>query len=242
MVCAGVGAGAQVSSSMGSNGPNLLTANAPFNAERVTRTSLRLQDGAVMTREEHELIGRDAEGRLFDDSFLAPQTGAKAAHFYLIADPVAKRRTTWNDLGKTGFRDVLSSTTHLEITALQSGGIEESHWFPKTKVEVKTEDLGKKMIAGVQATGTRTTTTLPAGESGNSVALTKTEEVWMADDLQLVVAETDTSSISGTRTVTTVSLKKTAPEASRYEVPQDVSFKSMFGSLAPALGRIQNSN
>ncbi|MBA2301952.1 MAG: hypothetical protein H0W08_04895, partial [Acidobacteria bacterium] len=52
---------------------------------------------------------------------------------------------------------------------------------------VRKEDLGLQNIEGVMATGTRTTTTIPAGQIGNPQEIRIVSEQWFSDELQVLV-------------------------------------------------------
>lgn len=210
--------------------PNVLTPGAPFQGERVTKTTMRLQDGSVLVREEHELLGRDADGRFFDESFQPTAPGEAAVHHFVVADPIAKQEVGWTEGSTTAFGSPLQPSTRLNVAALLPDRRVETAQYPKDKSTITTDDLGSKMIEGVVCTGTRTVTTLAAGAIGNSEPLQQSEEQWTANDLQIVMAETDTSPFSGTRTVAMISLKRTAPPADRFNLPQGVVVKE--GPLA----------
>jgi hypothetical protein len=218
-------AAAQTSESFGDpKAPNVLTPGAPFQGERVTKTTMRLQDGSLLVREEHELLGRDADGRFFDESF-QPAALGNTAHHFIVADPIAKRGVNWTEGSTTASVNPLQATTRLNVAALPQDRRIETGQFPKDKTTVTTDDLGSRVINGVVCTGTRTVTTLAAGAIGNSEPLQRSEEVWTSNDLQIVVAETDTSPMLGTRTVTMVSLECTAPPADRFNIPKGLAIK-----------------
>jgi hypothetical protein len=220
-----------------SDGPNCLAPGAPFQGERTTKTVRRLQDGSSLAYEAHELMGRDADGRFIDESY---RTGAGAQaeeRFFVLGDPVAKREVSWTKGAKSGYSHPLSPATHMTISALAPNAREEAVQFPKDKATATTENLGTRTVSGVVATGTRTVTILPAGKNGNDRPLQSSQEVWIANDLQIVVAETDSSSITGTRTVEMLSLERIAPPASRFVVPADLAIKDLPG-MGGVLGGI----
>jgi hypothetical protein len=204
--------------------PNVLTPGVPFQGERVTKTTMRLQGGSLLVREEHELLGRDADGRFFDESF-QPAVSGKTDHHFIVADPIAKRELSWMQGATTASANPLQPSTRLNVTALPLDRRTETALFPKDETTVTTDDLGSKIIGGVMCTGTRTVTTLAAGAIGNAEPLQRSEEVWTANDLQIVVAETDISPMLGTRTVTMVSLERTAPSAGRFNLPKGLAIK-----------------
>jgi hypothetical protein len=209
---------AQTSINFRDDGPNCTTPGAPFQAERLTTTESLLQDGSTLIRNVHEILGRDNDGRFFAESYSSQAADKPGQHFYLIADPTAKRVLSWVGASKTATSSPLLATTHLQVSALPSDPSSETTQFPKDKTTVTMEDLGSGTIAGVLATGTRTVTVVAAGTNGNDQPLRSSQEIWIAKDLQIVVAETDFSPISGTRTVQIVSLTLTAPPSSLFEL------------------------
>lgn len=102
---------AQPAINYASDGPNILIAGAPFQGERVTSVKTSLQDGTEMVHEEHEILGRDADGRFFDDSF--QPTAAKPENYMVLADPTAGRMVFWHQGSQTAFSRPLQPPTHL---------------------------------------------------------------------------------------------------------------------------------
>jgi hypothetical protein len=101
--------------------------------------------------------------------------------------------------------------------------------------EVK-EQLGKQMIEGVEAEGTRTTITIPAGEIGNERAIEIVSERWYSPELQLVVMTRHSDPRSGETTYKLTNINRTEPAKSLFEVPAGFTVKEMkFGepSIAP---------
>lgn len=205
--------------------PNVLTAGVPFRGERVTKTAVRLQDGTLLVREEHELLGRDADGRFFDESFQPSASGEAGKHHFIVADPIAKRELAWTEGATTASSSPLQPSTRLNVAALPINRNIDTAQFAGDRSTSTTDDLRSKMLSGVMCTGTRTVTTLTAGAIGNPQPLQRTEEVWTANDLGIVVAETNSSPFWGTRTVTMISLERTAPPASRFNLPKGLSIK-----------------
>ncbi|HLI78264.1 MAG TPA: hypothetical protein VKV02_15060, partial [Acidobacteriaceae bacterium] len=95
-----------------------------------------------------------------------------------------------------------------------------------------TEALGTQEIAGLQATGTRTTTVLPAGIMGNTEPLRIVHEVWISDALHVPLRELDINPLSGTRTMTTDKAELTPREAVLFHVPAGLTVKVLAGPAA----------
>ena len=103
--------------------------------------------------------------------------------------------------------------------------------------EVK-EQLGKQIIEGVEAEGTRTTVTIPAGEIGNERAIEIVSERWYSPELQLVVMTRHSDPRFGETTYKLTNINRTEPAKSLFEVPAGYTVKEgpQFG---PALGPLR---
>ena len=92
----------------------------------------------------------------------------------------------------------------------------------------KKEDLGKQLVEGVEATGTRTTITIPAGEIGNERAIEIVSERWYSPELQLVVMTRHSDPRMGETTYKLTNINRTEPAKALFEVPADYTIKSGF--------------
>ena len=90
----------------------------------------------------------------------------------------------------------------------------------------KKEDLGKQLIEGVEAEGTRTTITIPAGEIGNERAIEIVSERWYSPELQLVVMTRHSDPRMGETTYKLTNINRNEPAKSLFEVPADYTIKS----------------
>jgi len=86
--------------------------------------------------------------------------------------------------------------------------------------EFKTEDLGTKTIAGIEAHGSRTTRTIPAGEEGNEVPLVTVQEIWRSQKLGLTLMGTMDDPRSGRRTYEVEEFTEGEPDASLFTPPE----------------------
>src|SRR5690242_9216468 len=78
----------------------------------------------------------------------------------------------------------------------------------------KTESLGVQSIDGVNAEGTRTTTTIPAGSIGNEREINIVYEKWYAKDLQLIVMSKHTDPRFGEQTYRLTNIRRDEPQKS----------------------------
>ena len=108
--------------------------------------------------------------------------------------------------------------------------------------EVK-EQLGKQTIEGIEAEGTRTTITIPAGEIGNERAIEIVSERWYSPELQLVVMNRHIDPRSGETTYKLTNINRGEPAKSLFEVPAGYTVKegAHFGpNVAPLPRKRQN--
>jgi hypothetical protein len=91
--------------------------------------------------------------------------------------------------------------------------------------DVKEEQLGKQLIEGVEAEGTRTTVTIPAGEIGNERAIEIVSERWFSPELQLVVMTRNSDPRTGETTYKLTNINRTEPAKSLFEVPSDYTIQ-----------------
>jgi hypothetical protein len=98
----------------------------------------------------------------------------------------------------------------------------------------KTESLGTETIEGIQATGTRSTTTIPSGTIGNDKDLMITHETWYSAELKLVIQSTQSDPRFGQTTYTLKNIQQGQPDETLFQVPADYKTNKIVPRLAPA--------
>ena len=93
------------------------------------------------------------------------------------------------------------------------------------KKNANKESLGKQMIEGVEAEGTRITMTIPAGEIGNDNPINIVSETWFSPELQAVVKSRRSDPRSGETVYTLTNINRSEPAHSLFEVPADYTIK-----------------
>jgi hypothetical protein len=114
-----------------------------------------------------------------------------------------------------------------QFTLRTEAGVGETFVFrskPNNANEVK-QDLGKQNIEGVEAEGTRTTVTIPAGEIGNERAIEIVSERWYSPELQLVVMTRHSDPRTGETTYKLTNINRAEPAKSLFEVPSEYTIK-----------------
>lgn len=98
--------------------------------------------------------------------------------------------------------------------------------FGKDATPPKTESLGKQIFDGVEAEGTRSTMTIPAGQIGNERDINIVNERWYSSELQTVIMSKHSDPRMGDTTYKLTSIKLGDPHPSLFEVPTDYTVTS----------------
>jgi hypothetical protein len=113
---------------------------------------------------------------------------------------------------------------------------------PGTKIskpDVKTESLGKQTIEGVEAEGTRSTATIPAGAIGNEMPISSVTERWYSTELQTVVMSRRSDPRFGETVYRLTNIQRGEQPASLFEVPADYTVSE--NELPPMMKKIQTA-
>src|SRR5687767_7560353 len=167
--------------------------------------------------------GAPGEGQRFE--YKVGQ-GASATTNVIVAAPL-------NAPPQAGTRVPAPTVEHFNLrTEAGAGFVVRTRSSPGNEVK---EQLGKQMIEGVEAEGTRTTVTIPAGQIGNERPIEIVSERWYSPELQLVVMTRYSDPRSGETTYKLTNINRTEPAKSLFEVPAGFTVKEMqFGS--PSVG------
>jgi hypothetical protein len=197
---------------------------APMSGEMIVTRDQSLADGNSIHTQNQTMIYRDSEGRVRREigfELVTPSTGAAKRTMIVITDPVSGNRYMLNPENKTAHQ------MPLHPGKAGHGGPDAMHEMPGpvqlegNAANLKTDQLGTKTISGLQATGTRMTRTIPAGEIGNANPIEVVTERWYSSDLQLPLLMTHKDPMMGTMTTTLVNITRAEPDASLFQVPAD---------------------
>ena len=87
------------------------------------------------------------------------------------------------------------------------------------------ESLGKQVIEGVEAEGTRSTMTIAPGEVGNEQPINIVSERWYSPELQVVVMTRHADPRFGETVYRLTNISRTEPARALFEVPSDYTIK-----------------
>jgi hypothetical protein len=108
-------------------------------------------------------------------------------------------------------------------------------WHDSGEKNAKKESLGKQSVEGVEAEGTRTTVTIPAGEMGNERPIEIVSESWYSPELQVVVMTRHSDPRFGETTYRLTNINRSEPAKSLFEIPADYKVEEapMRGPMQP---------
>ncbi|MEO5925866.1 MAG: hypothetical protein ABIR70_18755 [Bryobacteraceae bacterium] len=221
---------------------------APYSAEAVTETIQTLYDGNRVVQRSSSKQFRDSEGRErreeaapLDVIFITDPVAKVSYTLHpdrKTADKMALDIDPGNRLTITSARTTpfvrASGPVGTGAGAGPGGGIGLATQGGVTSVvnivarapsanTAKEEDLGTRMIEGDEAKGSRTVTTIPAGEIGNDRAIEIVDERWYSPYLQLTVLTRHADPRSGENVYKLVNIQRIEQVRSLFEVPAGYS-------------------
>ena len=235
---------------------------APYSAEAVNETIQTLADGNRIVQHTSAMQYRDAEGRerreetsamgvifitdpvagvrftLHPETRTAEKgatgptertfttTGGGKVFYYASERGVAVKGT-----GEARPLSVVVRGTQVDVA--QPLAIATAGRLATGGNDAKTEQLGTMSIEGVQAQGTRTTTTIAAGEIGNDKPIDIVDERWYSPDLQMTVMTKHSDPRMGETSFALKNINRSSPPSYLFEVPADYSVKS--GPMGPTI-------
>ena len=231
--------------------PGRVVKSAPFSGDVVTQTTQTLADGSHIKQSTTVHVYRDSEGRTrreetLDLSGLAVgANGGTPAQMVFINDPVARSSYAMDPANKTATKtgrgprpagvppqgganadNAGRGPRPRPVAGSDNAGgptprVVQGRANRQNDQNVKTESLGTQMVEGVQAQGTRTTRTIPAGRIGNEQPIQIVTESWYSPELQMVVMRKSSDPRRG-ETVTQVSnISRGEPSSTLFQVPVD---------------------
>jgi len=196
---------------------------APYSAQAVTEHTQVLPDGNTIRTTNTANVYRDSQGRTRREQEIravGPWAAQGGPHKVIsIGDPVGGSVYTLNP--DTQVARQMPFPKHVGA-GRNAGAARQKAENPN----VKTESLGTQVIAGVNAEGTRTTRTIPAGQIGNQAPIVITSERWYSPELQTDVMRKQVNPQFGETTFQLTNIVRAEPDASLFQVPANYSIKS----------------
>jgi hypothetical protein len=222
---------------------------APFCATVTTEHTQSLADGNRIHTTDSSMLCRDGEGRTRREaglSLLGAGQQTSAPKLITIVDPVAGLRYLLDTENKIAQKMPVPPELGVvgpdgpgpghavgkQVTIYQrTGGPGSDVAFNEVmakKVSTdsreaapNSESLGDQTIDGVHVTGTRITTTIPAGKMGNEKPIVVTSERWYSPELKATILTKHDDPWAGELKTELNNVSATEPDASLFTVPAD---------------------
>ena len=224
---------------------------APYSAEAITEMKQTLSDGNRIIRKNTASVYRDSEGRTRREQKLGAigpwAAQGEAAEMIFIHDPVADVHYVLSPADRTARKMTPPrfEASHSEAEPEEQTGF---HWidgedtahgeaghdvtislaaegYRSAAQQVSIESLGTRMIEGVEAEGTRSTMTIPAGEIGNELPIEIVSERWYSAELQTLVASNRNDPRFGEHVYRLIHIQRVEPLPSLFQVPSDYTIQ-----------------
>jgi hypothetical protein len=207
-----------------------LVKGAPYSAQFVTESTQTLGDGTRITRKSNGVVYRNTEGRTRREQTLGAlgpiAVEGEPPQIVFINDPVGGAHYVLDARNHTArklpFRDAPPAPAQSVPSDFNDKGD-----------PVKTESLGKRAIEGIEAEGTRSTITIPAGKIGNDRPLEIISERWYSPELQVVVLSTHHDPFAGDNVYRLTNINRDEPALTLFQVPADYAVVEEDGPPQP---------
>ena len=225
-------------------------AQKPYAAEFKTTTVQRLGNGATITRESKEVVAMDSTGRSVRSITQQDMERDAEPHTFtyvnglgggLPRNSITGVSANWDSRTKQGliinfptgdeqhgcWADALGTirARYDNVPSPQMAAYQVQ--VPDWRKHPKNEDLGTTTIQGVEAMGSRTTITIPAGAVGNDQPLETTSEIWRAPTIyNLTLRSVQNDPRTGVMTRELVSLTQGEPDPAIFQPPDGYEIKT----------------
>jgi hypothetical protein len=207
---------------------------APYSAERVTESVQVLTDGNRIVQRLSEHLYRDALGRSRVESEW------QGSALVQIQDPIQGMSYRLYPEDKAGIRMPIGTPGqpgNATIPAVSAGSgaarVAEklapafAGTAPASDSQRSTRSLGTRQMEGLTVHGTLQTTTIPAGESGNTLPIVSTVESWHARDLKLDLYVKSSDPRTGERIIRIQNIRRAEPSAALFTAPDDYRVRAI---------------
>jgi hypothetical protein len=197
----------------------------PFCAAAETETVRVLEDGNRVTRKNVMRLCRDRDGRSRREQTLetlgaavpiTPQT------FIFLYDPVQTVSYVLDPQNKVARRFIFPDAPAIRENMAGS-----------SVPEVRTENLGSRLIEGLTCAGTRKRTRIPAGALGNAVPIVSVTETWFSSEIESVVDSQTRDPRFGTVHYRLLQIERKDPSADLFKPPGGYTVEAGMGLQHP---------
>jgi hypothetical protein len=156
----------------------------------------------------------------------AATSQAEPPRFIVINDPTDGVTYTLDEQRKSARRSRMAPglgaiRVREELAKIEGANVAAVRSAVDATTEPVTESLGTEQFEGVTAEGTRSTTTIPAGQIGNLLPIAVVTEQWFSKELQVAVLITRRDPRSGDTVYRLTNIVRAEPPPDLFTVPSD---------------------
>jgi hypothetical protein len=180
----------------------------PFSATAVIVSERPLRKGHAERKRTINRIARDSNGRIYNERRqLEPESfhGSPPLIEGHIFDPQTRLKTLYDPATRIARQRVIPEPPKTDDAS--------NPW-------VKVEDLGTTTLNGLQAKGTRRTSTFVALAGSKETPVVVEEEVWYSEDLHINLLTRSSDPRGGVHMVALSGIRREEPPSSLFEVPE----------------------
>ena len=210
---------------------SIYSSKLPYSATAKSSFEQKLSDGSYIRAYAISHQARDSSGKTkseLGESCHRGEDGQPELQYSVsVFDPVTKTSMSWqvNSYDLTKVVSVYHQPATSSPKPLTTAELEARRKMQQARQldrkEYKTEDLGIRSFAGIEAHGRRTTRTIPAGEEGNELPLSVINETWTSKELGLVMMAIVDDPRHGRTTFEIQELTQGEPDPSLFLPPSD---------------------
>jgi hypothetical protein len=208
--------------------------NSPYSLTASLKMEQTLPDGTTISGFTTSRQARDSRGRTLVDEPLMCQIDQEGLPFRdrrtTIVDAVAKTSMEWSEWMIA--TNKIATVYHVAPIKLRPWPTPQQEYNSQQRawrasgVQFQMEDIGKRNIAGLQASGMRITRTFPPGSLGNSLPLTYVEERWNSDDYGIYLLDILDDPQFGRTSYEVIDFTPGEPDASLFQPPADYKIEN----------------
>src|SRR5580658_6892817 len=223
----------------------------PFSAEEESERSQLLADGTHVSQTAKAHNYRDSEGRTRSEGGPAQQQdGDPFPTIVNISDPVAGVRYILEMRRQVARRYPIPTPgeNRPRVEPTQSDNTNQPAPTRARRAPLQTStdsadepvrrrmsqvSLGTRTIEGIETKGLQTTITIPVGAEGNDRPIEIVCENWQSPQLKLMMLTKCTDPLHGDHTTRVVSIDRSEPDPSLFQVPPDFKIEDQQTRSAP---------
>lgn len=178
-----------------------------------------LKDGNSFQRKTTALIARDLQGRIHNESReVLPISSTREPALLLIHiyEPDTRLNTFLNPANHIARQSTLPNPPR---TAPPNNWAQQEVAGVPESSNAKFEDLGTKVLEGIDVHGYRRTLTVSAKNGGTGEPLTITDEYWYSEEFHLNLLATHNDPRTGKLTLAVTHISRDQPSPELFEVP-----------------------